>query len=558
MKKKKGFTLVELLAVIIVLIIIMLIALNVIRTSTKKAKDNTVRANAIAFIKAVDDMIDGSDNQYEYDGSVIFSIQDLYDKGLKMSGTQPDGGYLSILNGEIVFGCLTYNKFYVNYSNNEVSQPKKGVCKGNINGSFAYTGDEQSFTAAVDGVYKLEVWGAQGGSADNTYVGGYGGYSVGYVNLNKNDTLYINVGGQGLVPTETGTAAGGYNGGGNSYTVTTSCSNACGSGGGATSIATKSGLVSTLNSNDILIIAGGGGGASYRNCSTTDYAFSTGGSSGGYNGSSLFNTNNYWGYTAPKGGTQISGGAGGTSNGESGAVAGSFGHGGQSTRTGGYTCSSGGGGGYYGGGSGMFIGAGGGSSFIGNYKLFNGNMFCYNCSATDIPTFITNSTSCNNEEPTENCAKQGQGFAKITYAGSTESTQDKKYLYSVGNEFKDVTGGWVATNTQGNGRTEKLPNNLHIYCSSTGSSGSRFITSNAIDMSKYKKLHVVYQIANQHVSNTYAYLRINLTGLNYTSPNMVVGYYHEVLDISSINSSQVEFYNWDTDDKIMQVWLAND
>lgn len=38
---------------------------------------------------------------------------------------------------------------------------------------FDYIGAEQVFTAPADGVYKLQVWGAQGGSYDTTYaIGG--------------------------------------------------------------------------------------------------------------------------------------------------------------------------------------------------------------------------------------------------------------------------------------------------------------------------------------------------------------------------------------------------
>ena len=555
---KKGFTLVELLAVIVVLVIVLVIAITRIKKVVDNSSDKTMEANAGVFIKAVNNAasnVNIMEDSIFNDG--VISYQQLINAGVSINGTKPDSGYVIMNNYEVSASCLTYGNYKISYINGKFGKPVKGRC-GESYAEYAYTGEEKVFEAPMDGIYKLEAWGAQGGSKDTSYYGGYGGYSVGYIPLKAGEKIYINVGGQGLVPTESGSVAGGYNGGGDSYTITTSCSNVCGSGGGATSIATKTGLVSSLNSSDILIIAGGGGGASYRNCSTTDYAFSTGGSSGGYNGSSLFNINNYWSYTAAKGGTQTSGGAGGTSNGESGAVAGSFGQGGQSTRTGGYTCSSGGGGGYYGGGNGMFIGAGGGSSFIGNYRLKNATMYCKDCQEINTETVKTTSVSCAEDEPVENCAKKSSGFARISYYSGDDSSEDRKYLYSVGNEFTSVTGGWVAQNTQGNGRTEKQSNNLHIYCSSTGSSGSRFITSNAIDMSKYKKLHVVYLIANQHVSNTYAYLRINLTGLNYTSPNMAVGYYHEVLDISSINSSQVEFYNWDTDDKIMQVWLAND
>ena len=544
MKNKKGFTLVELLAVIIVLIIIMLIALNVIRTSTKKAKDNTVRANAIAFIKAVDDMIDGSDNQYEYDGSVMFSIQDLYDKGLKMSGTQPDGGYLSILNGEIVFGCLTYNKFYVNYSNNEVSQPKKGVCKGDINASFAYTGDEQSFTAAIDGVYKLEVWGAQGGNShDPNVFGGYGGYSVGYISLNKGDKLYINVGEQGQNVTSDPLSKS-YNGGASCRTAGASMS--CGNGGGATSISFKSGLLNTLNNNvaNVVIVAGGGGGASTHQTDTTN----SGGTAGGYIGSS--GSSNKWGFGT--GGTQSTGGARATTS--SDAQNGTFGLGGN----GALNAGAGGGGGFYGGGGGHGGSAGGGSGYIGYYKLFNGVMFCYNCASTNIPTMITNVTTCISEEPTENCAKQGSGYAKISYTGGADLAKDYKYLYSSGNEFNSITGGWVATNSQGNGRTEKLANNLHIYCSNTGQSSSNYTTANAIVNDGYTKLHVVYEISRQLVSNQYSHLYMAMGSAGLTSPNMAVGIYHETLNISSVTSGKVTFSNSDGDMKILQVWLAKD
>lgn len=72
---------------------------------------------------------------------------------------------------------------------------------------FSYTGSIQTFTAPKDGIYQIEAWGAQGGSATDgenlTADGGYGSYSTGEVLLHQGDTLYIVVGGQN-----------GYNGGG--------------------------------------------------------------------------------------------------------------------------------------------------------------------------------------------------------------------------------------------------------------------------------------------------------------------------------------------------------
>ena len=125
--------------------------------------------------------------------------------------------------------------------------------------NYNYTGGEQVFTAPYSGKYKIELYGAQGGtstefaSGDNggaeVVNGGEGGVTTLEIAILANTKLYINAGGQG-----TAGGVGGYNGGGNS-------SNGSGSGGGATSVAYKSGQLSSLsNTSDIVGVAGGGGG----------------------------------------------------------------------------------------------------------------------------------------------------------------------------------------------------------------------------------------------------------------------------------------------------------
>lgn len=42
---------------------------------------------------------------------------------------------------------------------------------------FDYTGSEQIFTAPTSGIYKVELWGAEGGTYDEKYHGGYVGYT---------------------------------------------------------------------------------------------------------------------------------------------------------------------------------------------------------------------------------------------------------------------------------------------------------------------------------------------------------------------------------------------
>ncbi len=84
--------------------------------------------------------------------------------------------------------------------------------------NFDYTGAVQTFTVPYDGLYTMEVWGAQGGIAYGSYEGGKGAYSKGTVELKTGTTLYVYVGGQGGATgtgTSTGVVAGGFNGGGN-------------------------------------------------------------------------------------------------------------------------------------------------------------------------------------------------------------------------------------------------------------------------------------------------------------------------------------------------------
>ena len=279
---------------------------------------------------------------------------------------------------------------------------------------FGYTGNEQEFLINKTGIYLIEVWGAQGGNGIySSFIarGGYGGYSVGQMVLNKNTYVYINVGklgDTGKMPQSTSDpntiSFGGYNGGGNGYNVSETYYYGTGGGGGATHIALKTGLLSTLANyeNDIIMVSGGGGGASLS-WSGSYYQYN-GGNAGGYiglNGKSFDKT-----YILGIGGSQKPN--------LFPTYKGTFGNGGNGASGGG----AGGGGGYYGGsGSGTWASAGGGSSYIGNSLLKNKAMYCYNCEESDEESTKTISTTCVNETPTKNCAKIGNGYARISYIG---------------------------------------------------------------------------------------------------------------------------------------------
>ena len=320
------------------------------------------------------------------------------------------------LNGEIPSkGSAMFQKAVCDDENTKVTwdNDKWGLLISNINKktkcnlyfysgqtafNFDYTGGEQTFIAPISGTYKVETWGAQGstnlGTSGKTS-GGYGGYSVGFIDLKNNDNIYINV---GQNYNYNGLKLVAYNGGGLGDMP----------GGGATHIAFSSGELYTLeNSVDKIIIASGGGGGE-DTCENWNTATETivSGSGGGFKGVDSCLRPGY-------GGTQ--------SNGGSGYNNGTFGKGGNSGLT--DDSGGGGGGGFYGGGSGdnaSYSSGGGGSGYIGNPLLKNKAMYCYNCEESSEESTKTISTTCSEETPTSNCAKKGNGYARITLVSIDE------------------------------------------------------------------------------------------------------------------------------------------
>ncbi|MDO4995767.1 MAG: glycine rich domain-containing protein [Bacilli bacterium] len=297
--------------------------------------------------------------------------------------------------------------------------------------NYEYSGTEQYFIVPKTGKYKLEVWGASGGGVDGYY--GYGGYSRGTISLNKNQKLYLYVGGQGKTGMDNPNAnlsliTGGWNGGGSAYLDKQFGYYNTGSGGGSTDIRTIRADVTyqnysyytndTTSLNSRIIVAGGGGGEGHDH--TDGHPVSSGGHGGGYIGVGVTSA---WedSHTHPLGGTQSSI---------------TFGYGASPVMTSttdhldagnnSSFCSGGGGGGYYGGEASIYqgcrnFGGAGGSGYIGNTSLTSKIMYCYNCQESTEEANETNiktrSTTDVSSIATANYAKNGNGYAKITFTG---------------------------------------------------------------------------------------------------------------------------------------------
>ena len=154
-----------------------------------------------------------------------------------------------------------------------IKQRGKSVPVGTVY-DFAYTGSVHEVTLPK-GKYKLQCWGAQGGtSSSGSATGSKGGYSEGVLTLTQTTTLYVFVGGKGA-----SSGNGGWNGGGGAGGYTSYSSGntygysyyAC--GGGATDICTVTSDMSyssyrnNRRAASLLsrcIVAGGGAGGSYR------------------------------------------------------------------------------------------------------------------------------------------------------------------------------------------------------------------------------------------------------------------------------------------------------
>lgn len=293
-----------------------------------------------------------------------------------------------------------------------------------------YSGTYKTITLPK-GIYKLEVWGAQGGSFNTTYVGGKGGYSYGTLTLTDKETiLYCYAGGKGTDGTTSGTFAGGWNGGGQAYTSSATYDMSAGGGGsdiriGSTSLYAR------------VIVAGGGGGAGSYSGS---YRYS-GGAGGGESGvaGSQYSTS----YKAGLAGSQTAAGTsyyGTTANSTSYGTVASFGTG----ASGSSGQIAGGGGGWYGGGYARRASGGGGSGYV--YTSSTASNYPSGCLLTsayyltDAAT-VSGNTSFVDYSGSTVTGHSGNGYVRITVVEIKNSLKVK-----TSDGWKDGQECYVKTN----------------------------------------------------------------------------------------------------------------
>lgn len=411
MKNKKGFTLVEIIAVIVILITITLMAVPTVLRLVKRNKEISYETKVAIILKQASQYARDNEtflfnSKKKYIGRVCNSItvKQLLDAGYLKEISKDGSVGAHITNPEtnenlddmsIVVYINSKNPTDINdqYIGTYVSIFKDAAwCNTIVNSTmYAYTGEEQQFVASQSGYYKLQVWGAQGGYQSTASIGGKGGYAEGIIHLDKDEVLYVYVGGDG----NSGGLDGGYNGGGAGINFK--------GGGGATDIRVEG---NTLYNR---IIVAGGGGSGGRAGSMDGGA---GGAGGGIDGIPCSGCGYDGGGTQTAGGSELAG----------------FGYGEAARNTNGCGGIDGsGGGGWYGGSAGTHgllcfgdQGGSGGSAFAydgtnvvpDGYSVtehFLTHTLLLSGNSPDIPTYDNTGTMTGNI---------GHGVARITFVST--------------------------------------------------------------------------------------------------------------------------------------------
>ena len=133
-EKNKGFTLVELLAVIVILALIALIATPIILNVINDAKKQAAKDSAYGYMDAVEKYIVSSELEDKSIKDGTYRVEDLNNMGVSVKGSIPDNGNIEIKNKEVKSYDIGIDGYVV--SNGEVK--KVSTTKKINNGTAVY------------------------------------------------------------------------------------------------------------------------------------------------------------------------------------------------------------------------------------------------------------------------------------------------------------------------------------------------------------------------------------------------------------------------------------
>ena len=133
-EKNKGFTLVELLAVIVILALVALIATPIILNVINDAKKQAAKDSAYGYMDAVEKYIVSSELEGKSINDGTYRVEDLNNMGVSVKGSTPDNGNIEIKNSSVKSYDIGIDGYEVN--NGEVK--KVSTTKSFKNGTAVY------------------------------------------------------------------------------------------------------------------------------------------------------------------------------------------------------------------------------------------------------------------------------------------------------------------------------------------------------------------------------------------------------------------------------------
>ena len=135
-RNKKGFTLVELLAIITILAIISVITTPVVLKVIENAKKGAAINSALGYKDAIHKYYTTKQiKNHEFSINGEFDItnegelsNESEEHQIVVKGTTPSGGYAIIDSGKLTDGCVQINEYAVRFENGSVSNTIKGNC----------------------------------------------------------------------------------------------------------------------------------------------------------------------------------------------------------------------------------------------------------------------------------------------------------------------------------------------------------------------------------------------------------------------------------------------
>ena len=142
---RKGFTLAEMLAVIVFIAIVAIITAPIVLDLIEESKQNAAIDNAYGYVDAIQKYYETKsydegnvivlDGQYDVVNGILngFEADNL---DVPVTGSVPINGKLIYEEDKLVSGCLTFNDYRVGYASDKFDIYGKGSCR--INGDFEH------------------------------------------------------------------------------------------------------------------------------------------------------------------------------------------------------------------------------------------------------------------------------------------------------------------------------------------------------------------------------------------------------------------------------------